>query len=212
MLRPALMCARFPSSIPVWGIGAQLSLGAACCAPTDVAGDDTVVNLVFTGAMDYHANVDAVVWFCSDILPRLTRAGINAHFSIVGGRPAAAVQALSQNPRVTVTGFVDDIRPWYAKADVCVIPLRLARGVQNKVLEAMAMEKPVVTTSDALGVVGATHAQHLLVADDAESIAAAVIELCRNADARRELGQAGRKFVVEHFDWRRNMDKLENLI
>ncbi|WP_429885841.1 TIGR03087 family PEP-CTERM/XrtA system glycosyltransferase [Geoalkalibacter halelectricus] len=169
-------------------------------------------NLVFTGAMDYHANVDAVVWFCSDILPRITQAGIDAHFYIVGGRPAPAVQALAQNPRVTVTGFVEDIRPWYAKADLCVIPLRLARGVQNKVLEAMAMERPVVTTSKAAQGVGAKDLEHLWVADSAESIAATVIDLCRNPDTQRELGQAGRKFVVENFDWRRNMEKLEKLL
>ncbi|KIH75382.1 sugar transferase, PEP-CTERM/EpsH1 system associated [Geoalkalibacter ferrihydriticus] len=187
---------------------ACLAQGNACVAPTE----NSPTNLVFTGAMDYHANVDAVVWFCREILPRITKAGIDAHFYIVGGKPTPAVQALGQMPNVTVTGFVDDIRPWYAKADVCVIPLRLARGVQNKVLEAMAMERPVVTTTKAAQGVGAKDLQHLLIADSAESIAAAVIDLCNNPGARRELGDAGRKFVVENFDWRRNMEKLEKLL
>ncbi len=213
--------------------------GAACCAPTTTATtsadnqrDDIPrrgeavprpratqrvaptepMRLVFTGAMDYHANVDAVTWFCRDILPIIRKAGINLEFYIVGGRPTPAVQALEQIPGVTVTGFVDDIRPWYASADVCVIPLRLARGVQNKVLEAMAMQRPVVTTTKAAEGVGAKDLQHLLVADSPEDIAQSVIELCKNPNARMQLGEAGRTFVTENFDWKRNMEKLEELL
>ncbi|AJF06491.1 glycosyltransferase [Geoalkalibacter subterraneus] len=170
------------------------------------------MHLVFTGAMDYHANVDAVTWFCRDILPIIRESGIDVEFYIVGGRPTPAVKALEQVPGVTVTGFVDDIRTWYAQADVCVLPMRLGRGVQNKVLEAMAMQRPVVTTTKAAEGVSAKDLQHLLVADSPEDIARSVIELCKNPNARTQLGEAGRTFVTENFDWKRNMEKLEELL
>jgi glycosyltransferase involved in cell wall biosynthesis len=170
------------------------------------------MRLVFTGAMDYHANVDAVTWFCRDILPIVRESGIDPEFYIVGGRPAPAVKALEQIPGVAVTGFVDDIRTWYARADVCVLPMRLGRGVQNKVLEAMAMQRPVVTTTKAAEGVGAKDLQHLLVADSPEDIAKSVIELCKNPNARKQLGEAGRTYVTENFDWKRNMEKLEKLL
>lgn len=184
-----------------------LHKGAACCAPTMENTD-----LVFTGAMDYHANVDAVMWFCREILPVIREAGIGADFCIVGGKPTAEVQALARIPGVQVTGFVEDIRPWYMRAAVSVIPLRLARGVQNKVLEAMAMGCPVVTTRKAAEGVGAKNGEHLLVADDPGAFAAAAIDLYRDPAARRQLGETGRAFVREHFDWRRNMEKLEQLL
>jgi glycosyltransferase involved in cell wall biosynthesis len=182
--------------------------GAHRCAPTTAE----PMRLVFTGAMDYHANVDAVTWFCRDILPIVRESGIDPEFYIVGGRPAPAVKALEQIPGVAVTGFVDDIRTWYARADVCVLPMRLGRGVQNKVLEAMAMQRPVVTTTKAAEGVGAKDLQHLLVADSPEDIAKSVIELCKNPNARKQLGEAGRTYVTENFDWKRNMEKLEKLL
>lgn len=177
-------------------------------APTDDFGND----LVFTGAMDYHANVDAVVWFCQDILPLIREAGIGSDFCIVGGKPTHDVQNLGRLPGVKVTGFVDDIRPWYARAAVSVIPLRLARGVQNKVLEAMAMGRPVVTTRKAADGVGAKDMEHLIVADGHKAFAGAVIDLYKDAAARQQLGEAARRFVVENFDWQRNMEKLEHLL
>jgi polysaccharide biosynthesis protein PslH len=177
--------------------------GACGADPTD---------LVFTGAMDYHANVDAVVWFCQEILPLIREAGVGSEFCIVGGKPTADVQALGRLPGVKVTGFVDDIRPWYARAAVSVIPLRLARGVQNKVLEAMAMGRPVVTTRKAAEGVGAKDMEHLIVADGHKAFAGAVIDLYKDAAARQQLGEAARRFVVENFDWQRNMEKLENVL
>lgn len=183
--------------------------GNACVAFTT---DDSATDLVFTGAMDYHANVDAVVWFSHEILPLIREAGIDADFCIVGGKPTPEVQALGQIAGVQVTGFVDDIRPWYKRAAVSVIPLRLARGVQNKVLEAMAMGRPVVTTRKVAEGVGAKDGDHLLVADGHKAFAGAVIDLYQDPPARRQLGEAARRFVVENFDWQRNMEKLEKLI
>ena len=106
--------------------------------------------LVFTGAMDYYANVEGVSWFCRKVLPKIRSEHPDVLFYIVGSNPGPEVKSLGDRQGVRVTGFVDDIRPYYRGADVCVIPLRIAAGVQNKVLEAMAMARPVVTTGKAL--------------------------------------------------------------
>src|SRR5690606_37263681 len=105
--------------------------------------------VVFTGAMDYWANVDAVQWFVADIWPRVRAGAPHARFFIVGSNPVPAVQALEIHGGVQVTGRVPDVRPYLAHADVAVAPLRIARGTQNKVLEALAMARPVVCTSAA---------------------------------------------------------------
>ncbi|MBW8897819.1 MAG: TIGR03087 family PEP-CTERM/XrtA system glycosyltransferase, partial [Massilia sp.] len=106
--------------------------------------------LVFTGAMDYWPNVDAVQWFAADIFPALRERFAGLKFYIVGSRPAPAVQELARLPGVVVTGTVPDVRPYIAHAAVSVAPLRIARGIQNKVLEAMAMATPVVVSPQAL--------------------------------------------------------------
>ncbi len=108
------------------------------------------LSIAFTGAMDYYANVDGVTWFADVVLPAVRAQFPQALFSIVGSNPTAEVRALARRPGVSVTGRVPDIRPYLSHADVVVVPLRLARGVQNKVLEAMAMGKRIVATPNAL--------------------------------------------------------------
>ena len=108
------------------------------------------VDIVFTGAMDYWPNVDAVTWFAADILPALLARLPSLRFTVVGMRPAPAVQALAGG-HIVVTGTVPDVRPYLAHAAVVVAPLRVARGVQNKVLEAMAMGRPVVASAECAG-------------------------------------------------------------
>lgn len=114
--------------------------------PYDGSGRHT---LVFTGAMDYRANIDAVTWFAHEVLPLIRKERPNARFCIVGAHPARAVLDLAQRPGVEVTGTVDDVRPYLAHAACAVAPLRIARGLQNKVLEALAMGKRVVMTPEA---------------------------------------------------------------
>src|SRR3546814_1547373 len=120
---------------------------------------------VFTGQMDYRPNIDAVRWFASDILPRVRARHPSARFAIVGRAPTAEVRALEKLSGVTVTGEVPDVRPWLAAADAVVAPLLLARGVQNKLLEAMAMARPVVASAAAATGIDAEPGEHLLVAD-----------------------------------------------
>ena len=162
-------------------------------------------SIVFTGQMDYRPNIDAVEWFAGDVLPRLP----NAHFAIVGRAPTAAVRALASD-RVTVTGAVDDVRGWLAAADVCVAPLKLARGVQNKVLEAMAMARPVVASTAAAE--GIDHAGTIRVAGDAADFARTIAALLADPAEAARLGAAARARVLARYDWAARLAPLDALL
>jgi sugar transferase (PEP-CTERM/EpsH1 system associated) len=169
-------------------------------------------SLVFTGVMDYLPNVDGVVWFCREILP-LVRAKIQeVTFTICGSRPSQAVQALQQIPGVTVTGRVPDVRPYLTSASVCVVPLRMGRGIQNKLLEAMATGLPAVATTTAFGGVEAVPGEELLVADEPEQFASSVVRLLENADVRRQMGQAARAAMEKHYNWKTCLAALDEVL
>jgi sugar transferase (PEP-CTERM/EpsH1 system associated) len=168
--------------------------------------------LVFTGAMDYRANVDAVDWFVREVLPLVRAQEPGLEFAIVGARPTAAVRQLAQLPGVTVTGSVPDVRPWIAHAAAVVAPLRIARGVQNKVLEGMAMARPVVATRAALEGIGEGVPPGTVAApDDAAGFATMLLNTLRAADGDA-LGAAGRTFVRAQFDWQRNLGEVMGLM
>ncbi len=168
--------------------------------------------LLFTGAMDYYANADAVLWFSERVFPSIRKKYPEIEFHIVGSNPGAKVVNLQKQDGIKVTGFVEDIRPCYEAASVCVVPLGIARGIQNKVLEAMAMEKPIVATSKASGGIGAELGKCLLVKDSPEEFAEAVIELLNNKGLAERLGKNAREFVTENFDWATNMKKMEEIL
>ena len=175
--------------------------------PNPYAADEAVV--VFTGAMDYWANVDAVVSFSRDVFP-LVRSDIpQATFYIVGARPTRSVLDLARQPGVRVTGTVPDVRPYLAHARVSVAPLRMARGVQNKVLEAMAMARPVVTSPQALA--GITPCAELLErsAGSPEASARILIEVLRESPSPRH---GLRKHVLEHYSWRASLAKMDAIL
>jgi sugar transferase (PEP-CTERM/EpsH1 system associated) len=159
--------------------------------------------LVFTGAMDYWPNVDAVQWFATDIFPQLRAAFPGLRFYIVGARPSPAVEALGKLDGVAVTGTVPDVRPYIAHAKVAVAPLRIARGIQNKVLEAMAMATPVVVSPQALEGIDAEPGTELILADGAAAFVEAVSNLLsRQADA---MGRAARAKVERQYSWPSNL-------
>jgi len=166
--------------------------------------------LVFTGAMDYWANVDAVCWFVRAILPLIRQQLPGVQFWIVGTRPTDAVKGLAAEPGVTVTGAVDDIRAYIAHASVAVAPMRIARGVQNKVLEAMALGRPIVGTCAAFEGLDVDPQYRSLAANDAESFAKRCLSLLEAADA--SLGDSGRRYVATHHDWNTNMRQLHALL
>ena len=156
--------------------------------------------LVFTGAMDYWPNVDAVSWFCAEILPELRRSRPALSFYIVGRSPTPAVMALA-GEGVVVTGTVADVRPYLQHADVVVAPLRLARGIQNKVLEAMAMGRPVVAARQCVEAIDAQAGQELLAAEQAADYVLAINELLAAPQRARTLGEAGRACVQRSYSW-----------
>ena len=167
--------------------------------------------LVFTGAMDYWPNVDAVQWFCDEVFPTLRAADAALAFYIVGSRPSPQVQALAQLPGVSVTGTVPDVRPYIRHATAAVAPLRIARGIQNKVLEAMAMAAPTVVSPQALEGIDAVPGAELVLADGALAwIAALTALLARsNQDMSREMGCAARARVEHHYSWPSNLACIE---
>ncbi len=166
--------------------------------------------LVFTGAMDYWANVDAVTWFARDIFPAVKRAHPEAAFYIVGTRPTSEVQALVQHSGVTVTGAVADTRPYIAHAAMAVAPLRIARGIQNKILEAMAMAKPTVVTEQALEGIDAQAGRDLLLASDSAAFSAQCIALLTQPNPA--LGQAARNRVVTGYSWARHLASIDRAL
>ena len=168
------------------------------------------VPIVFTGTMGYRPNVEAVAWFAGSVLPRLRERAQAPSFWIVGANPAPAVQALASLPGVHVTGTVPDVRPFLAHAAVAVAPLRIARGIQNKVLEAMAMARPVVATPAAFEGVRATPGRDLLVADGAEATAAAGGAGLDGAPPG--LGAAARAAVAAAHDWAATLRRLDAVL
>jgi sugar transferase (PEP-CTERM/EpsH1 system associated) len=167
---------------------------------------------VFTGQMDYRPNIDAVRWFAADILPLIRRQHPAARFAIVGRAPTDDVRALARLPGVAVTGEVADVRPWLAAADAVVAPLLLARGVQNKLLEAMAMARPVVASAAAAEGIDAVAGEHLLVADDAAGMAAAVGSLFDDREGAGRMGQAARARMISRYGWDARLAPLGELL
>jgi sugar transferase (PEP-CTERM/EpsH1 system associated) len=156
---------------------------------------------VFVGALDYRPNVDGAVWFGREVWPEVRRRHPWATFSLVGRNPSAAVRRLAREPGVRVVGTVPDVRPYLAGAALAVAPLRIARGVQNKVLEALAMGKAVVASPQALEGLAAEPGVHLLTASTPQEWAAVVGRLLGDEPLRDRLGAAGRHFVERRHDW-----------
>jgi sugar transferase (PEP-CTERM/EpsH1 system associated) len=168
--------------------------------------------LIFTGAMDYYANIDGIVWFCRQILPKIRHRFPMIQFQIVGRNPCRDILALARIPGVRVTGYVKDIRPFYDTAHVCVIPLRIARGIQNKVLEAMAMGCPVVCTSAAFSGMDVKAETHAKVADTSEGFADAVVALLEDHAKASAMGHAAREWVKQRYDWSACLKKLDQVL
>jgi sugar transferase (PEP-CTERM/EpsH1 system associated) len=166
-------------------------------------------NLVFTGTMNYWPNVDAVLWFAEEVMPLLRRRRPQLRFHVVGANPGRRLLRLRGVPGIEVTGRVPDVRPYLAHADAAVAPLRVARGIQNKVLEAMAMARPVVATPAAFEGVQALPERDLIVCAGAEETARRIEEIL---DGRHpQLAAAARRAVERHHDWSSTLRRLDAL-
>lgn len=177
--------------------------------PQDVPRDPAT--LIFSGKMSYHANVAAALDLARQVMPHIWSHLPNAQLVIAGKDPTSELLALAADPRITVTGTVPDLRPYLARATVAVSPIRYGVGIQNKVLEAMAMATPVVSTSQATTALQAQPGQDLLIADIPQAIAEAVVALLTNEALRRRIGQAGRRYVETYHDWNAVAEKLEGV-
>ncbi|MEO9745778.1 TIGR03087 family PEP-CTERM/XrtA system glycosyltransferase [Parasphingorhabdus sp.] len=165
--------------------------------------------LLFTGQMDYLPNVEAVRSFSNDAMPIIRKTHPHAEFVIVGRAPTAEVMKLDGRNGTKIVGRVDDIRQWLAAADVVVAPLRIARGIQNKVLEAMAMNKPVVASSAAAQGIQASHDEHFIVAETVQDEARAVADLLNDSVRADTLGGAAGKLMRTRYRWTDQLESLE---
>jgi len=164
--------------------------------------------MVFTGAMDYWPNVNAVLWFAAEVLPLLRKSRPNCLFAIVGSKPPSEVLALASQSDILVTGRVEDVRPYLAHARIVVAPLLIARGIQNKVLEGMAMAKTVVATPQALEGIDAIPGREVLLAGDPRTMAASILAALNDT----EIGPAARRRVIESFSWAHNLARVDQLL
>ena len=168
--------------------------------------------IVFTGQMYYRPNIEAVTDFAHNAMPAIRVAHPETSFAIVGRNPTSAVSELSALPGVQVTGAVDDVRTWLAGADVVVAPLRIARGIQNKVLEAMAMAKPVVASNAAAEGIDATNGAHYFVESDVSAEASRVTDLLGNASKSWKIGESARAHVIQNYGWAGQLAALDELM
>jgi sugar transferase (PEP-CTERM/EpsH1 system associated) len=169
-------------------------------------------DLLFCGNMGYHPNVDAACWLAEEILPLVQQRHPGASLLVAGTSPAPRVQALASRPGVAVSGWLPDIRTAYAQARVFVAPMRVGTGLQNKLLEAMAMRLPCLTTSLANNALRGTPGHHLLVADSAPALAEDLASLLADQAAAARLAAAGRTFVAATYDWAASTARLEALL
>jgi sugar transferase (PEP-CTERM/EpsH1 system associated) len=166
-----------------------------------LGGEALANSLVFVGHMSVFHNVDAALFLVREILPRVRQEIPDCRLTIAGAEPAEVVRQLGENPAVTVTGFVPDLNSCLNESAVFAAPLRFAAGVQNKVLEAMAAGRPVVTTSLVNEGIGAVPEQDLFLADEPEAMAAQIVTLLRQEKLRQEIGTSARRFVEQNFSW-----------
>jgi sugar transferase (PEP-CTERM/EpsH1 system associated) len=167
--------------------------------------------LVFTGAMDYFPNIDAMLYFHDEIFPMILKEIPDVKFFIVGMNPVQKIRRLA-NENIIVTGMVGDVRDYLGNASVCIIPLRIAKGIQNKILEAMAMQIPVVSTSHANRGIEAVHEREIMIADNANDFAKTTITLLKSRSLRENIAKRARLFVEEKFSWECNLSKLNKVI
>ena len=165
-------------------------------------------NIVFSGKMSYHANVAAALFLARQVMPLIWRERPKVTLTLVGSKPPAVIQHLTQDHRIEVTGYVDDIRPYIRRAQVMVSPMVYSVGLQNKVLEAMALGTPAIVSVQSLAALQTLPGRDLLSAHSAEEFAASALRVLDDAELQTTLSQYGRMYVEQHHDWRRVTNQL----
>jgi polysaccharide biosynthesis protein PslH len=167
--------------------------------------------IIFSGKMSYHANISMAKYLVKEIMPRIWKFRPAVRLYIVGKDPAPAIKKMTRNPLITVTGTVDDIRPYLWRAAVSVVPLLYGAGIQNKILEAMATGTPVVTTCQALSALQAQPGKDLFVSDDPDGFSQAVLQLIANRELQQKTGDAGVTYVRTFHSWASIASQLVNI-
>jgi len=167
--------------------------------------------LVFSGKMSYHANIAMVKFLVTEIMPKVWAKRSKTKLIVVGKDPDPTIQEFGRNPLITITGTVDDIRPFLWKATISVVPLLYGAGIQNKILEAMAVGTPVVTTSRTLSALETQPDKEILVANTADAFSAEIVRLMENKSIVSEIGNAGLKYVQKNHDWKNIASKLADV-
>ncbi|MGI9059859.1 MAG: glycosyltransferase family 4 protein [Ktedonobacteraceae bacterium] len=175
------------------------------CVDTDYftprAEPRAVDSLVYSAKLDYFPNTQAILHFCKKTLPLVWKQHPQVRLTIVGSNPSSQIRALATDTRITVTGYVPDIRPYLGTASVALAPLLVAAGTQFKILEALAMCTPIVTTPRCSSALGTQNGVHLLVAEESQACADGIVKLLDNPQLAQQLGNAGRRFVTENYSW-----------
>jgi len=166
-------------------------------------------NILFVGNMGYPPNPDAAIYFTRQIFPLIRERLPKAKFLVVGRYPGQELRKLSRDPNVIITGYVESVIPYYQKSSVVIVPLRAGGGTRGKILEAMALGRPVVSTS--LGAEGleVTHKENIMIADRPEDFATITVELMKNGSFKSALIESARKFVESQHSWRESAEKLD---
>ena len=168
--------------------------------------------LIFVGTMDWRPNQDAITYFVREIFPKVREKNTDAEAVFVGRNPPSHIKGLNKIPGVIVTGEVDDVRPYIQRATIYIVPLRIGGGTRLKILDAMAMEKAIVSTPIGAEGLNVTDGENIALADSPREFADRIIELLNDPSQRHSLGKAGRKLVEEHYSWDDLAQKLENFI
>lgn len=171
-----------------------------------------IKKIVFVGAMDYLPNIEGINWFVGAVLPYIYKQYEDVMLYIVGSNPSRKVKNLAVKDKIIVTGFVDDVREYIASADVCVVPLMVARGIQNKVMEAMAMGKAVVCTPQALEGIDAEPGKDVLIAAAEVEFADTIVKLLEDTNLAQEIGNNARTSMEQKYSWEGNLAKLASVV
>jgi glycosyltransferase involved in cell wall biosynthesis len=169
-------------------------------------------HFLFSGVMDYKPNVEAVLWFVHQCWASIKVQVPNARLTIAGMNPEPRIRALSKDSSIEVTGFVDNIMPYFHRADIFVAPFQIARGVQNKVLQAMSCAIPVVTTSLGAEGIATEHNKNIIIADSNESFTYACLLLAKDAQARIDIGSRAHQTITDNYSWTSMLRPLQQAI
>ena len=181
-------------------------------SPVPEMQDPPIPTLAFVGMMNYRPNIEGMQWFLDKVFPGVRSAVSDCRLLIVGGRPTTVVQGWGRLQGVEVTGFVDDVRDYVRGASLSVVPLLIARGIQNKVLEAMAMGKAVVATPQAIEGIDAIRGEEVVVAADAAAYVQAIVDLLRAPDKAKRIGVAARRRVESSYSWASQLRELDTIV